>query len=343
VAANSFACSGATSVTNPANSGIVTITFPATQAASGQDTPVTSFSLTGSVTVPVKGATPVTTAIDTTQYSGTVAWQTAYGAAHNGAFAASTVYQAVITLTAKSGYTFDGVGANRFTCSGATSVTNAANSGVVTIIFPMTAVPDTVSAFSLDGKVTAPVTGATPVATAIDHTQYTGTIAWQTSNGAAHTDVFAASTVYRAVITLTAKTGYTFDGVGANSFTYPGATSVRNAANSRVVTIIFPATADDTTIPIGNSSVKLYLDSGTVPLAQNGTTPVTGTGTFTVGIDTGSYSSIVWYLNGNPQTRFQGETSIVLSKQTAGTYLVTVEATPAGGAKQSGAHSFRVQ
>lgn len=53
---------------------------------------------------------------------------------------------------------------------------------------------------------------------------------------------FAASTVYVAKVTLIAKEGYTFTGVEENSFTYTGATSVTNAANSGVVTISFPAT-----------------------------------------------------------------------------------------------------
>jgi formylglycine-generating enzyme required for sulfatase activity len=80
----------------------------------------------------------VTAAIDTAQYTGAITWWTGTGAAHNGVFAASTVYKAVITLTAKSGYTFTGLGANSFSHSGAASVVNAANSGFVTITFPAT-------------------------------------------------------------------------------------------------------------------------------------------------------------------------------------------------------------
>jgi hypothetical protein len=152
------------------------------------------------------------------------------------------VYKAIVTLTAQTGYTFTGVGANSFTYSGVTSITNAANSGVVTITFPATEAV-VVSDFSLDGYVTAPVRDATPDTTAIDTAQYTGTIAWQTEGGAAHTGAFAADTVYRAALTLTAKSGYTFTGVWADSFTYSGVTWITNAANSGTVTITFPATA----------------------------------------------------------------------------------------------------
>ena len=339
VAANSFTYSGATAVANAANSGIVTITFPATG-----DTPVTSFVLTGLVTAPVRGAQPVTTEIDADQYTGTVAWKTEGGTDHTGAFAAEAVYQAVVALTAKSGYTFDGVGADSFTYSGATAVANAANSGIVTITFPATG--DTpVTSFVLTGLVTAPVRGAQPVTTEIDADQYTGTVAWKTEGGTDHTGAFAAEAVYKAVVILTAKSGYTFDGVGADSFSYSGATSVTNDADNGTVTITFPATEGEPNAPIevGNPSVKLYLDDETTPLAHNGSTSIVqGTGIYRVSIDAG-YTSIVWYLNGTPLTQYQGAASITLSKQTAGTFLVTVEATPAGGEKQSGTHSFTVQ
>jgi hypothetical protein len=312
---------------------------------------VNAFSLDGKVIAPVKGATPNTTGINETQYTGAVAWQTADGTAHTGAFTPSTVYKAVVTLAPKTGWTFEGVVANSFTYSGATSTANTAGSGIVTITFPATAAagdPDPVNAFVLDGKVTASVAGAIPVTTAINETQYTGTVAWQTADGTAHTNAFAASTVYKAVLTLAAKTGWTFAGVAANSFTYTGATAT-NAANSGIVTITFPVTAADepdpnTDIPIGgNPSVKLYLDGSSTALAHNGSTTVgsAGTGTYTVSVDSG-YSSVVWYLNGTAQTQFTGGT-IILSKRAAGNYLVTVEAVSSNGTKNSGAHTFVVK
>jgi hypothetical protein len=343
--ANSFSYAGATSVTNAAGSGVVTITFPAT-AAEDQDTMVNALSLNGLITAPARGAQPDTGAIDEAQYTGTVAWQTAEGTAHSGAFAASTVYRAVVGLTAKSGYTFAGLGTNSFSYAGATSVTNAAGSGVVTITFPATdQAPGTVvSALSLDGLITAPEWDAQPNTGLIDETQYTGTVTWQTAEGSSHSGAFTASTVYRAVVTLTAKSGLTFVGLGENSFSYAGATSVTNAADSGVVTITFPATAEldpNVDIPIGTPSTKLYLDGATTPLTQNGKTTISvGAGTVTISIGPG-YSEITWHLNGTVIA--QGKPSIVLSKRSAGTYLITVEAVPNGGAKQIGVHTFVVQ
>ena len=126
VPANFFTVSGATT-TNAVNSGVVTATFPATA------TTITIAAIPG-VVVPVRDATPVTTSINTAQYTGTISWSPA-----DSPFGANTVYTATIILTAKTGYTLVGVTTNYFTVSGATTTTNGANSGVITVIFPATA------------------------------------------------------------------------------------------------------------------------------------------------------------------------------------------------------------
>lgn len=87
----------------------------------------------GGVTAPVVGETPVTAITEGKQFTGTVTWSPEVST-----FAASTVYTATITLTPKAGYKLDGVAANFFTAAGATSVSNGANSGVVTAVFPAT-------------------------------------------------------------------------------------------------------------------------------------------------------------------------------------------------------------
>lgn len=88
------------------------------------------------VTAPVRDAAPVTAITDTAQYTGNVSWSPAV--AHN-KFAADTVYTATITLTAKPGFTLTGVTENIFTVAGATTVSNAAGSGVIIAVFPVTA------------------------------------------------------------------------------------------------------------------------------------------------------------------------------------------------------------
>ena len=87
----------------------------------------------GGVTAPAVGEKPVTAITEGKQFTGTVTWSPEVST-----FAASTVYTATITLTPKVGYKLDGVAANFFTIAGATSVSNGANSGVVTAVFPAT-------------------------------------------------------------------------------------------------------------------------------------------------------------------------------------------------------------
>jgi formylglycine-generating enzyme required for sulfatase activity len=85
---------------------------------------------------PVAGSNAVAM-FNATQYTGVVSWSPALS---GGKFSGNMVYTATITLTPKSGYTFNGTPANAFSIPGATSVTNAAGSGVVTAVFPATGV-----------------------------------------------------------------------------------------------------------------------------------------------------------------------------------------------------------
>jgi hypothetical protein len=240
VAAESFSYTGATMVTNGANSGTIIINFPVTGPA---DPVVTALNLDSLVTAPFIGAAPVTTGINHGQYTGTIEWQTAAGAAVTGNFAIGEVYKAVLTLFAATGHTIFGLGADAFSYTGAATVTNAADSGTVTITFPVTA-NKVVDAVNLNALVRAPVRDTAPVTTPIDQPQYTGTIAWQTDAGAPFTGNFAPVTVYKAIATLTAKTGWTFEGIGANAFTHSGATAVTNGADSGTVTITFQQTVE---------------------------------------------------------------------------------------------------
>lgn len=89
----------------------------------------------GGVTAPVVGETPVTAITEGKQFTGTVTWSPDLA---DGKFGPQTVYTATITLTPKAGYKLDGVAANFFTIAGAASVSNEANSGVVTAVFPAT-------------------------------------------------------------------------------------------------------------------------------------------------------------------------------------------------------------
>jgi hypothetical protein len=272
VGANSFIHTGADgSPTNAANSGVVTITFPATSAGVTVKT-VSDMSLTYWVPAPVTGETPGG-AFTATQYTGAVAWTEADGSAIGAAtFQSGTAYKAVVTLTAASGYIFTGVGANSFIHTGAAgSPANAVNTGVVTIIFPATTsvTVKTVSDMSLTYWVPAPVTGGTPGG-AFTATQYTGAVAWTKADGSAiGAATFQPGTAYKAVVTLAAASGYIFTGVGENSFIHTGAEgSPANDANSGVVTITFPATTSVTVKTVSDLNLSFW-----VPAPVTGGTP----------------------------------------------------------------------
>jgi hypothetical protein len=183
------------------------------------------------------GSTPVTTTTAGTGYTGTVTWSPSPTT-----FALNTNYTATITLTPTSGYTLTGVAANFFTVAGATSATNFINAGVIIAVFPRTAT--TISSAAIVG-LTAPVTGATPVATITPDTpdaQYTGSVTWSPNHA-----TFASATTYTATITLTPTSGYTLVGVTANffrDFNLLSGTSMTNSVNSGVLTAVFPVLVD---------------------------------------------------------------------------------------------------
>jgi formylglycine-generating enzyme required for sulfatase activity len=108
--------------------------------------------------------------------------------------------------------------------------------------------PDLVTEFSLDGKVTAPVKGATPVTTGTGSNQYdVSMVVWKNNDDSTFTGTyFLPDTAYKAVVTLTAKSGYTFNGVATGSFTYTGVSVAHLAGTgtSLSVTITFLKTAD---------------------------------------------------------------------------------------------------
>ncbi|MCR4437305.1 MAG: immunoglobulin domain-containing protein, partial [Eubacteriales bacterium] len=131
----------------PAVTGTATLIFKAYDGTEdSSDTYTVSLNVEGipvsiqdipGVTPPERGATPVTVITETDQYTGTVSWSP-----NHNPFASSTVYTATIILTPKGNYTLTGVAENYFKVAGAVSVSNEADSGVVTAEFPATAPPN---------------------------------------------------------------------------------------------------------------------------------------------------------------------------------------------------------
>ncbi|MGN7760881.1 GLUG motif-containing protein [Paenibacillus sp. 22594] len=242
VAKDFFKVTGATT-TNAADSGVVTAVFPATAAV-----PITTAAIAG-VALPVAGEAPVAVLADTAEYTAAIDWTPA-----DVKFAGAAIYTAKISLTPKPGYTLAGVTKNFFKVAGATT-TNEADSGVVTAVFPVTAAAPIKTA-AIAG-VTVPVAGEAPVAVLADTAEYTAAIAWTPA------DVkFAAAASYTATISLTPKPGYTLAGVAKDFFKVAGATTT-NAADSGIVTAVFPATAVASISTAAIAGVVLPVTGGT--------------------------------------------------------------------------------
>jgi hypothetical protein len=236
--ADSFTHGGATTVLNgeaDAEGAVtVTVVFPATAGDPLNPVPVEALDLSGAIAEPVAGAAAGGfTSPDSTQYSGgAVTWDPEPA---DGKFAGSTSYTAAVTLTAGTGYTFDGAGDFAY---GTLAVTKTANDdGTVTVAVAFGPTALAVTALNLSGAIDAPVTGAAPVYvfTTPGAAQFDGgTVTWDpvVEEGGA----FAAGTVYKASVTLAPAEGYTLAGA---EFAYAGATAV---LDGDVVTVTFGAT-----------------------------------------------------------------------------------------------------
>jgi hypothetical protein len=155
-----------------------------------------------------------------------------------------------------------------------------------------------VNAFDLTSVVITPAVTDVPVTTAINTAQYTGTVAWYTSGLAFSGPTFAASTAYRALVTLTAKPGYTFAGVAANSFIYMGSTEVSNGVSSGLVTITFPATAAS-----GSANITVDFNYGEITITgSDGSNVISKSGDYgatSLSLSATGYIEVIWYVDGS--------------------------------------------
>jgi len=175
--------------------------------------------------------------INTPQFTGAITWTpTVTG----GKFAVDETYAASIALTAKPGYTLEGVNPTIFSIDVAGTILAFDDStNILSITFPVTSSAEVAVN---DGAITdsiAPVGGATGL-TNIDENQFTGVITWIPS--LPDTNKFVTGEMYKASIALTAKPGYSLDGVDPAIFSIDviGATLNYNVATNTVA-IQFPA------------------------------------------------------------------------------------------------------
>jgi parallel beta-helix repeat protein len=320
--------------------------IPATRIS---DTELYSF-----INAPLTNVNPSSVSYPTTynQFTSiTRAWKKADDTSHTGVFQAGQVYKAALTITAKPGFTFNGLLSSDFSYTGA-SITGYApapdyKSAVITITFPATAgvelsgtvnsgdgnhdgataelkmsgttiATTTVSggtytftnvaagsytvviskagysthtsntitvaavnvpvpaatlnlqvyALDLSGIIDAPLPSASPDTTAIPSgaavNQYTASVSWQKISETGSVPVFEPGSAYKATLTLTRKTGWSFSGLSSDSFSFSGASSVTASiasdGYSATVTVEFPTVQWDDVPAGGGSTVVAQLD-----------------------------------------------------------------------------------
>jgi hypothetical protein len=265
VSANFFSVAGATPVTHSADSGVITAVFPATAA-------VVSVAAIGGVTAPVRGATPVTTVTSGNGYTGTVSWASSTGALV-GNFRGATVYTATIRLTATAGYTLTGVSANFFTVAGTSaSATNPINSGVITAVFPATAVGPATKALMTTqpaGAVSGAAFTTQPVVRVTDvdgntNTSFTGNVVASIATG---TGTLGGTTTVAAVSGVATFTDLGILGLGNFTlrFTPASLTAVDSSSFALgAAPVIVPPAPTPTVVAVAPTPVP-YLKTLTAP------------------------------------------------------------------------------
>jgi hypothetical protein len=194
-----------------------------------------------------------------------------------------------------------------------------------------------VSIFDLNGTFAAPVTGAAPD-TSFNAQQYTGAIAWSPSVSG----TFVASTPYTATVTLTAKPGYTFDGLAQDAFSYNGTVPTNNAG-SGVVEIVFDATE---AVAGGLANTTYAVDDGVIAVTVDPSNKTIQKGEDTKLVLTvpGDYTVTGWYIDGVKAEPLGTGLSVSLdpANYSASTHTVSVFATK-GGVPYSWRDTFIVE
>jgi hypothetical protein len=247
----------------------------------GEDTSIpetaAGMDLTDLISFPEVGIARSTSFEEQPQFTGSVKWEWIFEGGDftpaQGPSFPNISYRAVLTLTAKSGYTFEGLNEDSFTHRKGVAL-NPAGTGSsleVTIRFPVTPNEgdELVSETNLGAVLYAPYKGGTPRTTAsLD--QYTAAISWETVAGEALAKTFAPLTRYKAVIALTPRAGYTFSGLDGSSFSHPNTENIRFDVMHDTIHVVFnPTKGVDEDEPI-----TLYDISALIPPPVHRQTPV---------------------------------------------------------------------
>jgi len=287
VAANFFTVEGATSVSNAANSGVITVVFPFTANAEG----------TRSITIDMydsygdgwddNGALRIN--VNGVDIANNVRVQS--GSTNTYTFNVTTGDVVQVYWVAGS-YQSENSFIVYYTDTPPNPVFNQSSwNGINALVYKLKGTMDGISGGTLLGSFTVgnsggntdqiidiatiqginiPITGAVPVISIAENAQYSGTVTWSPNHS-----TFAAITQYTATITLTPKTGYTLQGITENFFTVEGAIPVSNAANSGIITAVFPKT-DATAVTLNSVTANGSSTQTTTQLTLNFSSTIIG-------------------------------------------------------------------
>jgi hypothetical protein len=231
------------------------------------------------VTAPATGATPITTITETTQFTGTVAWSPM-----DHIFAPGTVYTATITITPKVGFLLTGVTENFFTVEKAASAVNAANSGVVTAVFPATSIP--VAGVTLTSVTTTINVGSTlQLTAAVEPLNATNkNVTWSSANPSV------------ATVTSTGMTTGLVTGVSAGNAVITVSTVDGGKTAANTITVVSPASsnADLVALTVSPGALVPYFN----PATTNYEVSVDNSVTSTVVTVTKAHAAAVTTING---------------------------------------------
>ena len=200
------------------------------------------------------------------QYTGYITWTESDTQTPPVVFKSQKIYTANVTLVPKPGYTMSGIGENVFSVQDSKSVYNRSSGNQVKVVYEKTEQ-------TTDKKITdlvirqlpVPIPGEGAQSYNLSTETYTGNFIYR--KGENRTNYFDCNEVFTAVVTLTPKQGYTFEGVSADSFTVEGApegTVVKNLADTGVVYVTYPAT-DNRMHHIMIDNVRYYLGRDKLP------------------------------------------------------------------------------
>jgi uncharacterized repeat protein (TIGR02543 family) len=159
-----------------------------------------------------------------------------------------------------------------------------------------------------------PVVGEAPTSAIAATDEYTATISWNPGDAS-----FAYNKVYTATITLTPKMNYTLQGVTANSFTVAGATSVKNAANSGVITAEFQKT------PAESITVNPSLNISGAPKDGKFAYKASGNNTLSLKATVNPSGAVTWK-SSNPKIATVNAAGLVTFVGAEGSVIITATA-----------------